>query len=227
MLRFSQPFVIRTIFEVVLKPFEFHLQMDIYDKHKLLIANRGEIAVRIIRTAKRLGLRTVAVYTPSDALSPHVLQADESSLLPLQDSTESEALAYLSIPSIIAICKTHCVTLVHPGYGFLSENADFAHQVHESGMIWLGPQPEIIREMGVKHVARTIAVNAGIPVLPGSPGLLRSQEDALEAAALCGYPIVLKATAGGGGMGMFVCDTEVDLKENFEVAKTRAQVSLS
>lgn len=199
--------------------------MGIYAKHKLLVANRGEIAVRIIRTAKRLGLRTVAIYTPSDSLSPHVLQADESFPLPVQEST-SEALAYLSIPSIIFICKTQFITLVHPGYGFLSENADFASSVQTNGIIWLGPQPEIIRAMGFKHVARKIAVEAGVPVLPGSFGLVTSKEDALETAAKCGYPVVLKATAGGGGMGMFVCDNEDELKERYELSKTRAQAGV-
>ncbi|PPQ76382.1 hypothetical protein CVT26_015391, partial [Gymnopilus dilepis] len=184
-----------------------------YDDHKLLVANRGEIAVRIIRTAKRLGLKTVSIYTPSDALSPHVLQADEAVLLPIRGpdatgseaQTASEATAYLSASAIIEICKAHAVALVHPGYGFLSENADFAQLVVDNGMTWLGPRPDVIRLMGIKHEARKVAVQAGLEVVPGSEGLITTEEEALEVARELGYPVILKATAGGGGMGLVIC----------------------
>ncbi|KAF8901326.1 urea carboxylase [Gymnopilus junonius] len=205
---------------------------SIYDAHKLLIANRGEIAVRIIRTAKRLGLKTVAIYTPSDALSPHVLQADEAVPLPIQGEssahtdasvTVSESTAYLSAPAILAICKAHSVTLVHPGYGFLSENADFAQLVVENGMLWLGPRPDVIRMMGIKHQARKVAISAGVEVVPGSDGLVKTEDEAVEVAKRSGFPIMLKATAGGGGMGMTVCRDEDSLRQDFHVTKDRAQ----
>ncbi|CAA7263887.1 unnamed protein product [Cyclocybe aegerita] len=191
--------------------------------HKLLVANRGEIAVRIIRTAKRLGLKAVAIYTPSDALSPHVIQADQTIALPTADPPSSEATAYLSAASIISICKQHTVTLVHPGYGFLSENADFAAQVIDSGMVWLGPRPEVIRSMGVKHIARKMAEEAGLEIVPGSKNLVASEVEALEVAERCGYPVVLKATAGGGGMGIFVCKDSIELQESFRSTKDRAK----
>ncbi|KDR71879.1 hypothetical protein GALMADRAFT_74481 [Galerina marginata CBS 339.88] len=197
--------------------------MNPYHGHKLLIANRGEIAVRIIRTAKRLGLPTVAIYTPSDSLSPHVLQADESTPLPVQGPSSTESTAYLSASAIIAICKTHSVTLLHPGYGFLSENADFAEQVIQNGITWIGPQPNAIRLMGIKHEARQIALEAGVEVVPGSDGLIMNDEEALKLANRYGFPVMLKATAGGGGMGMAVCHDEDSLKKNLATTKGRSQ----
>ncbi|KJA16224.1 hypothetical protein HYPSUDRAFT_147969 [Hypholoma sublateritium FD-334 SS-4] len=194
--------------------------MGPYDKHKLLIANRGEIAVRIIRTAKRLGLRTVAIYTPADALAPHVLLADEAAPLPVP---ASEALAYLAADSIIAICRARGAALVHPGYGFLAEDADFARAVGASGIAWVGPRADVIRLMGVKHAARKAALDAGVAVVPGSEGLVASEEEALIAARKCGFPVMLKATAGGGGMGMAVCQDELALKNNFSLTTNRAR----
>ncbi|KAF9562368.1 hypothetical protein CPC08DRAFT_749490 [Agrocybe pediades] len=188
---------------------------------KVLVANRGEIALRIIRTAKRLGIETVAIYTASDALSPHVLQADEAVALPPDAS--SETAAYLNISSIISICRAHSVTLVHPGYGFLSENAEFATQVLANGIIWLGPQPEVIHRMGIKHEARKIVLEAGVEVVPGSEGLVKSEEEAIEVARRCGFPVMLKATAGGGGMGMVVCHDEGSLRSNLRSTQERAK----
>ncbi|TFK46271.1 urea carboxylase [Heliocybe sulcata] len=198
-----------------------------YSKHKLLIANRGEIAVRILRTAKRLGLPTVSIYTPSDALSPHVSLADES--YPILSPTPPhaplpDAQGYLSALAIVDICKKHGVTLVHPGYGFLSENTDFARMVKESGATFLGPSPEVVEMMGLKHEARRKAVEADVPVVPGSDGLVETLEDALEVAReKVGYPVMLKSTAGGGGMGIVVCENEAELKERFESTTARAQ----
>ena len=194
-----------------------------YDKHKLLIANRGEIAVRIVKTARRLGLRTVAIYTPADALAPHVLLADEAAPLPVRAS-ESEAAAYLAADNIIAICKERAVTLVHPGYGFLAENADFARAVGAGGVGWVGPRADVIRLMGIKHAARRAALDAGVAVVPGSEGLVESVEEALDAAGKCGFPVMLKATAGGGGMGMAVCEDEQAVLSNFSVTANRAKV---
>lgn len=200
--------------------------MGTYDDYKLLVANRGEIAVRIFRTARRIGLRTVAIYTASDALSDHVRLADEAVLLKTLDGTPkpSEASSYLDVDNILQICKTRNVNIVHPGYGFLSENATFAESVTANGIIWCGPRPEIIRLMGIKHEARRIASAAHVEVVPGSEGLVSTEDEALDTAAICGYPVILKATAGGGGMGMVICEDEEALKGNFVSTKNRAEV---
>lgn len=198
-----------------------------YAKQKLLIANRGEIAVRIIRTAKELGIRTVAIYTPSDALSPHVTLADEAVALPLEsDSAESESKAYLAASSIISICQQHSITFLHPGYGFLAENHEFAAQVLEAGVTWLGPRPEIIKAMGLKHEARVMAIKAGVDVVPGSEGLVQDEADALAVANGIGFPVIMKATAGGGGMGMVICKDEDEVKHKFASTKSRAKVPM-
>ncbi|KAF8152533.1 AHS2-domain-containing protein [Crassisporium funariophilum] len=193
-----------------------------YDAHILLIANRGEIALRIILTARKLGLRTIAIYTPSDALSPHVSSASLAVPLPLHttDPTTcsatpvSEASAYLNIDAIIAICKAHAATLVHPGYGFLSENADFASRVLAAGMTFLGPSLSIIRAMGSKHEARLVALAAGLQVVPGSEGLVGHVDEAVRVARGSGW---------GWGMGMVVCRDEGELMSRFDDAKRRAK----
>lgn len=201
-----------------------------YSNQKILVANRGEIAVRILRTAKALGLPSVAIYTPSDSIAPHVTEADEAVILPLSSDTEesgtsdSESRAYLSGSAIVSICKRHQVTLVHPGYGFLSENAEFARQIGEAGITWLGPRPEVIRTMGLKHEARRAALAAGLPVVPGSDGLVEHLDDALNVTQKIGFPAMLKATAGGGGMGMVACFNETDLRERFSATRDRAKV---
>ncbi|KAF5378073.1 hypothetical protein D9615_007510 [Tricholomella constricta] len=197
-----------------------------YDGQKLLVANRGEIAVRIIRTAKALGLPTLAIYTPSDTLSLHVTQADEAVALPREQGAnagEPESRGYLAAATIISICLENSVTLLHPGYGFLSENADFATLVIDAGITWLGPPPQVIRMMGLKHEARAAAVQAGVPVVPGSLALLQTVTDALQEANRIGFPIMLKATAGGGGMGMVVCENEGDIKAQFLSTRGRAK----
>ncbi|EGN97307.1 hypothetical protein SERLA73DRAFT_169686 [Serpula lacrymans var. lacrymans S7.3] len=199
-----------------------------YSNHKLLIANRGEIGVRIIHTARQLGIVTLAIYTSSDALSPHVSLADESVMLqssPEGDSgvAPSESKAYLSVTHILSICKQYNVTLVHPGYGFLSENAEFSRLVIEAGITWLGPQPHIIEMMGLKHEARAIAAQAGLQLVPGSQGLLSLSNDALVMAKEVRFPVMLKATAGGGGMGLVICYNEEELVERFTATKERAQ----
>ncbi|KAG8627533.1 hypothetical protein KVT40_005016 [Elsinoe batatas] len=165
----------------------------------ILIANRGEIAVRLCRTARKLHLRTIAIYTTADAASLHVTAADEAILLPGPDST-----AYTDGDAIIAIAKAQNADAIFPGYGFLSENADFAREVREAGMAWIGPAPEVIEKFGVKHVARQLAEKAGVPVVPGSKGLLRDADEAERQAERVGFPVMLKATGGGGGMGLVV-----------------------
>ena len=197
-----------------------------YSEHKLLVANRGEIAVRIIRTAKELGLRTISIYVPTDALSPHVTLADEAVALATSDlPTESGSQPYMNGPSILAIAKAHSATLLHPGYGFLSENSEFASLVENAGISWLGPRPSVIKMMGIKHEARKMAVDAGLPVVPGS-SLLVAIEDGLSVAQKVGFPVILKATAGGGGMGMSICANESEFREKFKATSDRAKVCL-
>jgi acetyl/propionyl-CoA carboxylase alpha subunit len=190
--------------------------------HKLLVANRGEIALRIIRTAKVQGIVTVAIYTSSDALSPHVTLADETIFL--ASDGESESQAYLSGPRIIALCQKHQVTMLHPGYGFLSENSAFAQAVLDVGIIWLGPKPDVIRTMGLKHLARDVAMKAGVTCIPGSEGLVPDAADARAIAGRIRFPVMLKASAGGGGMGMVVCADEDALAEAFSRTTQRAKV---
>ncbi|KAL0571378.1 hypothetical protein V5O48_010583 [Marasmius crinis-equi] len=190
--------------------------------HCLLVANRGEIAVRIIRTAKTLGLRTVSIFTPSDALAPHVSLADEAVALPVLNN--SEFSAYRSAGNILSVCKTHNVTLVHPGYGFISEDPDAATLFVQNGVTWLGPKPDVIQMMGVKHEARTLAIKAGVPVVPGSDGVVGNVEEAVSiVGGKIGYPVILKATSGGGGMGMVTCRDENELRERFQETTERAK----
>ncbi|UNI18725.1 Urea carboxylase [Purpureocillium takamizusanense] len=182
----------------------------------ILVANRGEIACRIIQTCRRLGIRTVAVYSSVDSDSLHVTAADESCLLAGDPTT-----AYLDGEQIISIAKARDTQAIIPGYGFLSENAAFARAVVAAGLIFVGPPSEAIETFGVKHTARELAVAAGVPVVPGSQGLLETEEAAASSAQEIGYPVMLKATAGGGGMGLFVCNDESDLRRNFATAKSR------
>lgn len=198
-----------------------------YECETLLIANRGEIAVRIIRTAKELGIQTIAIYTPSDALSLHVSLADKAVPLvqgAVESSAEVESRAYLAGQRILSICLDNEVTMLHPGYGFLSENAEFSSLIVDSGITWLGPRPDLIQRMGLKHEARAAATQAGIPIVPGSDGVLIDMYDALDAAKQVGYPVILKATAGGGGLGMVVCDDEAALQERFFATQASAKV---
>lgn len=200
-----------------------------------MVINRGEIALRIFRTAKSLGIRTVAVYTPSDARAPHVLFADDTISLPVsleeRGAGNSESSAYLSIQSIISLIQgynahheSRPITLVHPGYGFLSENATFASRIStETGATWVGPSAKVIAEMGLKHVARQLAIRSGVPVVPGSEGLLGPNQ-VLEVANRIGLPVILKATAGGGGMAMAICYSEEQILQEFERTKERARV---
>ncbi|KZO93557.1 urea carboxylase [Calocera viscosa TUFC12733] len=192
-------------------------------RHKLLIANRGEIAYRILRTAKRLSIPTLAIYTSVDAVAPHVLQADESA--PVGNTGDGEGAdphGYLDGDAIIEVAKRHSATLVAPGYGFLSENEEFARKCAAAGLIFLGPQPELIRMMGLKHEARKIAKDAGVPIVPGSD-LLTDEEEAVNVANGLGYPVMLKATAGGGGMGLQVCSNDVELRQKFESTQHRSK----
>lgn len=184
----------------------------------LLVANRGEIANRIIRTAKRLGIRTISIYTPADAASLHVGAADEAVLLSGPDSK-----AYLDGDQIIEIAKSRNVDVIIPGYGFLSENTEFARQIADAGMVFAGPSPKAIDDFGIKHTARELAAAADLPIVPGTKGLVQSQENAVAEANALGYPVMLKATAGGGGMGLLTCDTEEDVRKSFKTVQSRGE----
>lgn len=186
---------------------------------KVLIANRGEIALRILRACKELGLRTVAVYSTADKDLMHVRLADESVCIGPAKSTES----YLNIPSIISAMEVTDADAVHPGYGFLSENADFAEQVETCGFIFIGPRPKTIRMMGDKVSAIEIMRKAGVPTVPGSGGALTGNtERTLATAREIGYPVMIKAAAGGGGRGMRVVHNEAALLKSIHVTQTEA-----
>src|SRR5215475_5471208 len=167
---------------------------------KVLIANRGEIALRIQRACKELGIRTVAVHSTADANAMHVRLADESVCIGPPPAAQS----YLNIPALISACEITGAEAIHPGYGFLSENARFAEIVREHGITFIGPTPEHIRLMGDKIAAKQAAQSVGIPIVPGSDGAVSTDADAERSADAIGYPVLIKAAAGGGGRGMKV-----------------------
>jgi acetyl-CoA carboxylase biotin carboxylase subunit len=191
--------------------------------NKVLIANRGEIALRVLRACKELGIQTVAVYSTADRNAMHVRLADESVCIgppPAKDS-------YLNVPSILAACEITGADAVHPGYGFLSENARFARILTEHKITFIGPSEHHISIMGDKITAKQTAVELGIPVVPGSAGEVATEEDAKKTAAEIGYPVLIKATAGGGGRGMKVAHTELDLLNAWSTARTEAKAAFS
>src|SRR5690349_7260881 len=188
---------------------------------KILIANRGEIALRILRAAKELGIATVAVHSTADADAMHVKLADESVCIgppPARDS-------YLNIPALLAACEITGADAVHPGYGFLSENARFAEILSEHGVHFIGPKPEHIRIMGDKIEAKRTAISLGIPVVPGSDGGVRSDSEAMDAARKIGFPVLIKAAAGGGGRGMKVALNESELGNALATARSEAKAA--
>ncbi|QQS42371.1 MAG: acetyl-CoA carboxylase biotin carboxylase subunit [Acidobacteriota bacterium] len=185
---------------------------------KILIANRGEIAVRIIRACREMGIATVAVYSEPDADALHVRLADEAVLIGPAKSSES----YLRGENIIAAAKETGAEAIHPGYGFLSENAGFVREVNDAGLVFIGPAPEAMEAMGGKISARKIAIDAGVPVVPGTTEPLASFEAAEKTAEEVGYPVMLKASAGGGGKGMRLVHEAKELKSAFENARSEA-----
>jgi acetyl-CoA carboxylase biotin carboxylase subunit len=185
----------------------------------LLVANRGEIARRIIRTARRLGVRAVAVYSEADAHLPFVQEADEAVCVGAANPAES----YRNPEAILAAVKSTGAQAVHPGYGFLSENADFARTVEQSGLIWVGPGADAITAMGDKINARNLMAAAGVPVAPGTTDPAADAEAALAAAETIGYPVMVKAAAGGGGMGMAVASDPATLRTEFEKVRAFAE----
>jgi acetyl-CoA carboxylase, biotin carboxylase subunit len=190
---------------------------------KILIANRGEIALRVICACKDLGIRTVAVYSEADRHSLHTRFADEAVCI----GPAKSARSYLDIPSVISAAEISNADAVHPGYGFLSENADFAEVCETSGLKFIGPSPQVIRLMGLKQMARAAMEEAGVPILPGSKGILKSVEEAEEIAARIGYPVMLKAAAGGGGRGMRVVREAESLSSLLAQAQAEAAAAFS
>lgn len=189
--------------------------------HKVLIANRGEIALRVIRACRELGLKTVAVYSQADANSLHVRFADEAVCIGPPPSRES----YLNIPRIIGAAEVTGADAIHPGYGFLAENAQFAEICQDSGITFIGPSPEAIRVMGDKALARKRMAEAGVPVLPGSEEELSTEDRVIRAAQKVGYPLMIKASAGGGGKGMRVVRNEEELLRLYAMAKVEAETA--
>ena len=188
---------------------------------KVLIANRGEIALRVIRTCREMGIKTVAVYSTADKDSLHVRFADEAVCIGKPQSADS----YLNIPHIMAAAEITNADAVHPGYGFLAENARFSQICADHGIKFIGPAPEMINKMGDKITAKDTMIKAGVPVVPGGEGLLESPEQAKSLAKEVGYPVILKATAGGGGKGMRVVWEEKELEKAYTTAKVEAAAS--
>jgi len=189
--------------------------------NKILIANRGEIALRVIRTCKEMGIKTVAVYSTADAESLHVRFADEAVCIGPPKSADS----YLSIPRIMAAVEITNADAIHPGYGFLAENADFAEVCSEYGIKFIGPTPDMMRRMGDKITAKATMIKAGVPVIPGSDGLVRDVRRGITVSKKIGFPVMLKATAGGGGKGMRVVLNEGEFEEQWNAARQEAKAS--
>jgi len=191
--------------------------------NKILIANRGEIALRIIRTCKEMGIKTVAIYSKADTESLHVRFADEAVCIGPPASSES----YLNIPRIMAAVEITNSDAIHPGYGFLAENAGFAEICRQSGVKFIGPTPEMINKMGDKVTAKDTMIKAGVPVVPGSDGLLKDIKQGIKIANQIGYPVILKATAGGGGKGMRIVNKDEDFEDAWDSARKEAKASFA
>ena len=194
--------------------------MQTKEIHKVLVANRGEIAIRIFRACHDLGIHTVAIYSNEDTYSLFRTKADEAYLV---GEKKSPLGAYLDIPGIIGLAKRRGVTAIHPGYGFLSENADFARACEENGILFIGPSSKVLGQMGDKLSAKEIAISCGVPIIPGCTEPLRDAEDAVEKAVSFGFPVILKAAAGGGGRGMRRCDSPEEVRTAYELVHSEAE----
>jgi acetyl-CoA carboxylase biotin carboxylase subunit len=188
---------------------------------KILIANRGEIALRIIRACRELGIRTVAVFSEADRNSLHVRFADEAICIGQAPSTNS----YLNIPAIISAAEITDVEAIHPGYGFLAENPHFAEICESCKITFIGPTPENIRLLGDKMAARNTMKKAGLPIIPGSASVIKNKEEALKTAKLIGYPVIIKAASGGGGKGMRICHNDLTLVSSLMTAQAEAEAN--
>src|SRR5499433_1937763 len=186
---------------------------------KILVANRGEIALRIISACRELGVKTVAIYSEADRDALHVRYADEDVCVGPYPS----AASYLNISAIVSAAEVTETNAIHPGYGFLSENAYFAEILHDCHITFIGPSPEAVRKMGDKSLARRTVAAAGVPTVPGSPGPVATLDDALAFAKKAGYPVILKASAGGGGRGMRIARDERELSGAYETARAEAE----
>lgn len=189
--------------------------------NKILIANRGEIAVRIIRACRELDIQTVAVYSQADQEALHVQMADEAYCIGPNPSKDS----YLNMANIISVAKLTGCEAIHPGYGFLAENENFANLVKECGLVFIGPSGDAIAKMGTKDVARETMRKAGVPIVPGSNGIIEEMDDALKLASEIGYPVIIKATAGGGGKGIRVAMNEEELVKGINITRQEAQTA--
>ena len=187
--------------------------------NKILVANRGEIALRVMQTCRELGVSTVAVYSTADTESIHVKYADEAVCIGPPQSRDS----YLNIPRIIAAAELTSADAIHPGYGFLAENEDFAEVCASVNIKFIGPTARMINQMGDKNTAKATMIAAGVPVVPGSPGLVDDLQEARETAKKTGYPIIIKPTAGGGGKGMRVVTEESLLEKTLKTARSEAE----
>ncbi|MFK2825534.1 acetyl-CoA carboxylase biotin carboxylase subunit [Bacillus sp. B190/17] len=188
---------------------------------KILIANRGEIAVRIIRACKEMNIQTVAIYSEADKEALHVKLADEAYCIGKAPSKES----YLNTVNIISIATITGVDGIHPGYGFLAENADFSELCRDCRIAFIGPSPQAIRKMGIKDVARDTMKEAGVPIVPGSDGIIKDYEEGVKIAEKIGFPVIIKATAGGGGKGIRVAYDQEELKKGIEVTQQEAETA--
>src|ERR1700683_4913415 len=185
----------------------------------LLVANRGEIARRVIRTARRMGIRAIAVYSEADAGLPYVREADEAVLI----GPAPAASSYLDARAVLEAARQTGAAAIHPGYGFLAENAEFAAAVIDAGLTWIGPSPSVIDQMGDKINARNLMEQAGVPVAAGTREPVADVATAIAEAGRIGYPVMIKAGAGGGGIGMSAVANETELRAGFETARTRAE----
>src|SRR6186713_733810 len=188
----------------------------------LLVANRGEIAIRVMRAASELGIRTIAIYSQEDRFSLHRTKADEAYLV---GRGKAPVDAYLDIEDILRIAVEAKADAIHPGYGFLSENPEFVEACNREGVIFVGPTPEIMRTLGNKVAARNLAVSAGVPVMPATPPLPRDDAESLRLANEVGFPVMLKASWGGGGRGMRVVENEKELPEMVATARREAKAA--
>jgi pyruvate carboxylase len=190
---------------------------------KILIANRGEIAIRISRACNELDIQTVAIYTYEDRYSLHRYKADEA----YQIGADKDPLKpYLDIDAIIAVAKYSAVDAIHPGYGFLSENQEFAKRCAQNGVIFIGPRPDVMNALGDKVIAKSVAKQNHIPIIESNEGTLNTPDEALSEAGRIGYPVILKAASGGGGRGMRVVRTPVELEKSFNEARSEAKKTL-
>jgi len=186
---------------------------------KILIANRGEIAVRIIRTCRKLGIKTAAVYSDPDLESQHVVYADEAYNIGPGQPSES----YLNIPKIVKVAKASKAEAVHPGYGFLAENPQFARECEEAGLVFIGPRSKILASAANKFASRETAARAGVPTVPGSKRQLETADEAENEAHRVGFPVLIKASFGGGGRGMRIVKTASELRKSFDLAASEAK----